>query len=123
MDSLQSLNSLNLDGKLSMAYYDGQDIGYYWYLAEQYVLFDRYFSSAFIGSVPNSMFWVAATAPVTNNNIPNQGYGDLLTIFDELQARGISWKFYIGNYDPTLNYRQCTITSIIFQRKCNGFRF
>ncbi len=102
---VRSIRTYNLDGSLAMAHYDGQDIGYYWGLANQYVLFDRYFSSAKVGSVPNRMFWVTGTAGVTNNNIPAQGFGDLPTIFDRLQERNISWKFYVANYDPTLNYR------------------
>ena len=27
------------------------------------------------------------------------------TIFDRLQAAGVSWKFYVENYDPRINYR------------------
>ena len=27
------------------------------------------------------------------------------TIFDRLQEAGISWKFYVENYDPTITYR------------------
>ncbi len=102
---VRSIRTYNLDGSLAMAYYDDRDIGYYWRLANQYVLFDRYFSSAQAGSVPNRMFWVAGVPGTSNNNIPSQGFGDLPTIFDRLQAQGISWKFYVANYDPTLNYR------------------
>src|SRR5512142_1116113 len=102
---VRSIRTFNLDGSLAMAYYNDQDIGYYWGLANQYVLFDHYFSSAKAGSVPNRMFWISGTPGVTTNNIPNQGFGDLPTIFDRLQARGISWKFYVANYDPRLNYR------------------
>ncbi len=100
-----TIRTYNLDGSLAMAYYDDRDIGYYWRLANQYVLFDRYFSSAKVGSVPNRMFWVAGVPGTTTNNIPSQGFGDLPTIFDRLQAQGISWKFYVANYDPNLNYR------------------
>jgi phospholipase C len=37
--------------------------------------------------------------------VPPEGYGDIPTIFDRLQARGVSWKFYVENYDPTENFR------------------
>ena len=30
---------------------------------------------------------------------------DKPTIFDRLQEAGISWKFYVQNYDPTITYR------------------
>src|SRR5512142_3243051 len=102
---VRSIRTYNLDGSLAMAYYDDRDIGYYWRLANQYVLFDHYFSSAKAGSVPNRMFWVAGAPGTTTNNIPSQGFGDLPTIFDRLQAQGISWKFYVANYNPNLNYR------------------
>ncbi len=102
---VRAIDSFSLDGSLAMAHYGSQDIGYYWGLADQYVLFDRYFSSAKAGSVPNRMFWVSGVPGVTNNNIPNQGFGDIRTIFDELQSRGISWKFYVAYYDPSLTYR------------------
>jgi phospholipase C len=101
----KTLRTYNLDGSLAMAYYDQRDIGYYWGLANQYVLFDNYFSSAKAGSVPNRMFWVSGVPGTTTNNIPAQGFDNLNTIFDELQARGISWKFYVANYDPNLTYR------------------
>jgi phospholipase C len=102
---VRALNSSYLDGKLSMAYYDSRDLGYYWNLAQEYVLFDRYFSSARANSVPNRLYWVAGTTGTTTNHIPAQGFNEITTIFDRLQERGISWKFYVANYDPTLNYR------------------
>ena len=49
------------DGTLAMGYYDGQDLPVYWNLASNYVLFDRFFSSAAGGSIRNYMFWVTAS--------------------------------------------------------------
>ncbi|HEY9152011.1 MAG TPA: alkaline phosphatase family protein [Anaerolineales bacterium] len=97
-------NQRNIDGKIAMGYYDGSDIPYYWNLADEYVLFDRFFSSDHSGSPENHMFWV--TAQSGSNRIATKGYGnDVQTIFDELQASGVSWKFYVENYDPKINYR------------------
>jgi phospholipase C len=110
---VRTIRTHNLDGALAMAYYDNREVGYYWGLAGQYVLFDRYFSSAQAGSVPNRMFWVAGQPGVTTNNIPSTGFGNMLTIFDELQAKGISWKYYVANYDPTLNYRSLAKLNIL----------
>jgi len=53
-----ALNKLNQDGKLTMAYFDDRDIPFYWNLADQYVLFDKYFSSAHTGSIMNRMFYI-----------------------------------------------------------------
>jgi phospholipase C len=102
---VDTLNKLNQDGTLSMGHFDDTSIPFYWNLADEYVLFDNYFSSANTGSVTNRMFWVAGRPGDETNRIPQGGFGDIPTIFDRLQERGISWKFYIKDYDPTLNYR------------------
>jgi len=102
---VDTLNRLNQDGTLSMGHFDDTSIPFYWNLADEYVLFDNYFSSAHTGSVTNRMFSVAGRPGDETNRIPEGGFGDIPTIFDRLQERGISWKFYIKDYDPTLNYR------------------
>ena len=99
-----ALNELGQDGRIAMGYYDDRDIPYYWNLADRYVLFDRFFSSATGGSVWNRMFWVAGVPGNETNRIPEGGFQDIPTIFDRLQERGISWKFYVNQYDPSLNY-------------------
>lgn len=100
-----ALDQLNQDGTLSMGHYDDRDLPYYWNLADQYVLFDRFFSSAHGGSVWNRMYAIAAVPGNFQNRIPPKGFEDITTIFDELQERGITWKFYVNNYVPNLNYR------------------
>jgi len=100
-----ALNRINQDGRLSMGHFDDSDLPFYWNLADQYVLFDNYFSSAHTGSITNRMFWVSGRPGGEFNRIPDEGFGDIPTIFDSLQERGISWKFYIKDYDPNLNFR------------------
>src|SRR5829696_245217 len=56
-----------------MGYYDERDLPFYWNVADDYVLFDRFFSSSAEGSVANHRLWVSG-------------------IFRRLEARGISWK-------------------------------
>jgi phospholipase C len=91
---------------LPMAHYDQQDISYYWDVARQYVLFDDYFASARGGSLWNHMYWMTGTAGnATAEKIPSGGFGTLPTIFDRLEAAGISWKVYIQNYRPAATYR------------------
>jgi phospholipase C len=103
---ISALNALKQNGKLAMGYYDGSDIPYYWNLADQYVLFDRFFSSAQDGSFANHMYWVAAVPPVTTNARQSGGaYDNIPTIFDHLQKMGVTWKFYVQNYDPRITYR------------------
>ena len=102
---VDTLNRINQDGALSMGYFDDKDIPFYWNLADEYVLFDNYFSSAHTGSITNRMFAISGRPGSEANRIPTEGFGDIPTIFDKLQERDISWKFYIKDYDPTLNYR------------------
>ncbi len=101
-----ALNDRNQDGTLAMGYYDDRELPYYWNVADEYVLFDRFFTSAHGGSVENHLFWVAGQAGSPDGRIPEEGYGDdVLTIFDRLEESGVSWKFYVQNYDPSLNFR------------------
>jgi phospholipase C len=89
-----------------MGYYDDRDVPFYWNLARAYVLFDRFFAAAPDGSVANHLFWVTGTpgpsGPAGENGLPQGDLGDLPTIFDTLEERGISWKFYVQDYDPPL---------------------
>jgi phospholipase C len=71
-----------------MGHYDGRDIPFYWNVARRYVLFDHWFASSRGGSVPNRLAWVAGTPRART------------TIFDRLERRGISWRFYVEDYDP-----------------------
>lgn len=108
MDGFVAVSRASGAGDTAMGHYDRTDLPYYWSLADQYALFDHFFSSSASGSVRNHLFAVTGQGgPAAKNleSIPPQGWGDLPTIFDELQARGISWKYYIRNYDPTNNVR------------------
>jgi phospholipase C len=91
----------------TMGYYDGKDIPYYWNIADNFVLFDRFFTSSAGGSVSNHMYWVTGTpgnSKPADEVIPPGGFS-ATTIFDRLQAKGISWKFYVQNYDAGINFR------------------
>jgi hypothetical protein len=66
-----------------MGYYDGRDLPFYWNVAEEYVLFDRFFAASPSGSVANHRLWA----------------GD---VFRRLEARGITWRFYVQDHDPRL---------------------
>ncbi|MGB0384610.1 MAG: alkaline phosphatase family protein [Ardenticatenaceae bacterium] len=103
---VEALLQRNQDGALAMGYYDHRDLPYYWNLVGEFVLFDRFFSSAHGGSVWNHNYWVAGQPGSEKNSIPIGGYGDdVLTIFDRLEEKGVSWKFYVQNYDPRMTYR------------------
>ncbi len=102
---ISALQRRNQDGTIAMGYYDDSNLPYYWNIADEYVLFDRFFSSAAGGGVQNRMFWVSASPGDEDNRIPSAGYGALPTIFDALEQRGITWKFYVQHYNPQMTYR------------------
>jgi phospholipase C len=93
-------------GFVSLAYYTEKHTPYLWNVADEYVLFDHYFSS----SIPNQnaanwnrMFLVAGSTGDLKR-IPVKGYDAVTTVFDRLEAAGISWKFYIEKYSPEQNF-------------------
>jgi phospholipase C len=84
-----------------MGYYDDRELPWYWSLADQYVLFDRFFASTAGGHVANHMYWMAGTRGTspTQDAVPAGGWGDnIATVFDRLQAAGIPWKVYVRGY-------------------------
>jgi len=94
----------NLDPSVPMGYWDGSDLPLYWNLAKDYVLADRFFSSAWGASQTNHLYWIAAQAAGGHGGIPPNGF-DVQTIFDRLQSAGVSWKMYVQNYDPKETFR------------------
>jgi phospholipase C len=102
MDGFSAAQSqYNLPLNLTMGYYDGTDLPLYYNLASSYVLAQRFFSSAWGSSEINHMYAIAARG---GGPLPATGY-DFPTIFDRLSAAGVSWKFYVQNYDPSINFR------------------
>lgn len=101
---VDALRRRNQDGAVAMGYYTDADLPFYWNLADEYVLFDRYFSSAAAGNVWNRMFWLSGAPGAAQYRIPPGGYTNVPTIFDALHERGLSWKVYIQNYDPAKTF-------------------
>ena len=94
------------NGTLAMGYYNRRELPFYWDTASNYVLFDHFFSSALQGTRVNRSYWVsAAPPPGGGQQVPASGYGRQLTIFDRLQAAGISWKFYVQDYNSNATYQ------------------
>jgi phospholipase C len=93
-------------GNQAMGYYGVNDIPYYWNVADNYVLFDRLFTSAAGGSVRNHMYWVTGTpGDPKADALDPAGFDAVPTIFDQLQKAGVSWKFYAQNYRPGITFR------------------
>jgi phospholipase C len=100
-----SLTQRNQDGRMAMGYYDDKDLPYHWNIADNYVLFDKFFSSALGGSFINHWYSLSGTSDETNGRTLQEALGELPTIFDRVQDKGLTWKFYVQNYEPNLTYR------------------
>lgn len=93
-------------GVRAMGYYDQNDLPYYYYMATQFGVSDRWFSPGPLETEPSKMYMVAATSdghahkPDNPVNVP--------TIFSLLDAKGLSWKIYYENQpsDAIVNYFQ-----------------
>jgi phospholipase C len=93
-----------------MGHYGRRDLPFYWSVASRYVLFDRFFAASPGGSVPNHMLWVTGRA-----GAPEE-HGERPTIFDRLEERGVSWKFYVENLDPASGVQAVRVPLLAMRR-------
>lgn len=88
-------SQIDPDGTRAMGYYDWNDLNYYYELAFQFATSDRWFSPVLSQTVPNRMYLFAGTSfGHANAAPPPQGGWTQPTIFDKLDAAGISWRYY-----------------------------
>jgi phospholipase C len=78
---------------LAMGYYDFRDIPYYWDYASKFVLMDNFFSSEMGPGLPNHLYLIAGQSGTLYENAENFSL-NFRVVMDELDARGISWKYY-----------------------------
>jgi len=102
----------DLTGERAMGYYDQQYLNYYYYMASQFAVSDRWFSPISSKSVPNRIATFAggttqglAYDPGNDDHVSQQSSQ---TIFQELNNAGVSWKIY---YSKTSNPYPDTIFS------------
>jgi phospholipase C len=93
---------IDVNGNTAMGYFDGSDLNYYYFMASNFATSDRWFHPVMTRTPPNRDFLIAATSGGTVNP-PGTNANDstplaATTIFQELQAAGITWKIYV---DPT----------------------
>lgn len=86
----------DINGQRVMGYYDDGDLPYYYFMATQFAMSDRWFSPVMTNTPASRLYAMAATShgvidkPLTQINVP--------TIFDELQQAGITWNDYVQDY-------------------------
>jgi phospholipase C len=101
----------DFEGKRAMGYYDQGFLNYYYYMASQFALSDRWFSPVSSESVPNRI--ATMSGGTTQGLVHDPGSEDKLnqqlnipTIFQELDNANVSWKIY---YSTTQD--QCLTTA------------
>src|SRR6185312_6394611 len=92
-------------GERAMGYYTQDFLNYYYYMASQFAISDRWFSPVSSKSVPNRIATFSGGTtqglvfdPGTNDHLPQLSINN---IFEELQNAGVSWKIY---YTVTQGY-------------------
>jgi len=85
-------------GQRAMGYYDETFLNYYYYMASQFAVSDRWFSPISSKSIPNRIVTFSggtsqglAFDPGSNDHLPQLG---IATIFSELDQAKVSWKIY-----------------------------
>ena len=91
-------NFTDTTGQRAMGYYDQGFLNYYYYMASQFAVSDRWFSPISSESIPNRI--ATFTGGTTQGLAFNPGSDDHLpqlnipTIFQELDQSNVSWKIY-----------------------------
>ena len=104
----------DLTGKRSMGYYDQGFLNYYYYMASQFALSDRWFSPVSSKSIANRI--ATFTGGTTQGLVKDPGKDDALpgqlnipNIFQELDQVSVSWKiYYTVTDDLCLNGDDCS---------------
>ena len=78
-------------GRRAMGYYDETDLPFYYWLASEFAIGDRYFGSMPGPTFPNRMYLLGASSyGYTYNGLP----GDFDIIVDYLEQRQVDWRVY-----------------------------
>ena len=104
----------DLSGRRAMGYYDQDYLNYYYYMASQFALSDRWFSPVASKSISNRI--ATFTGGTTEGLVRDPGNDDHLarqlnipSIFEELDQAKVSWKlYYIVTDGFCLNDDECS---------------
>ena len=119
-DSCASANSCSgsftdLTGKRAMGYYDQNFFNYYYYMASQFAISDRWFSPVASKTIDNRI--ATFTGGTTQGLVKDPGDDDHLpqlsitTIFQELDQAKVSWKiYYTVTEGLCLSEDDCTVS-------------
>jgi phospholipase C len=92
----------DIAGRRVMGYYDSNDLPFYYFMATNFAMSDRWFSPVLTRTQPNRMFSIAATSDGHVYPLMTGDKSSKKTIFELLQDAGISWRVYVADGSPTL---------------------
>lgn len=82
-------------GIRAMGFYTGADLPYHYWLATEFATSDSWFAPAPVRTQPNRYYMMGATSGgYAYPLVANEPLIQAKTIFDSLQAAGVSWKIY-----------------------------
>ena len=96
----RNLHYYDTNGIRVMGYYTQADLNYYYYMASQFATSDRWFSPVMTRTSSNREYLIAATSggyayPIGSDS-HDQSLLTATTIFQRLEAAGVSWKIYVN---------------------------
>lgn len=96
LDNFVKVNDKKGNGSRVMGYYGAEDLPFYYALANQFTVGDRYFCSALTQTFPNRFYLLTGTSFGNIQNLAVQSKNDhnQKTIFDELDQYHVNWKYY-----------------------------
>jgi phospholipase C len=103
---------MDVMGVRAMGYYDGTDLNYYYALASDFGISDRWFAPVMSRTQINRMYMLAGTSygyAYPEYTGPNDSaLAPSLTIIEALQNAGVSWKIYINPTGLSYAGQGCT---------------
>ena len=94
-------------GYRAMGYFDSTDIPYYYFMASNFATSDRWFAPALDRTQVNRLYMMAATshgyAYEPGFDAQDNGPVNVPTIFDSLDAAGVTWKIYATDTNCSSN--------------------
>jgi phospholipase C len=93
-------------GPVAMGYWEAADQPFYYSLARTFPIADRYFCSVLGQTFPNRRYLISATSLglINDTLLAATDYPPNGTIFDKLDAAGVSWKDYFSTGPSTKLY-------------------
>jgi phospholipase C len=90
----------DVNGLRAMGYFKDSDLNYYYNMASNFAISDRWFAPVMSRTQLNRMYMIAATSqgyiyPIGSNSA-DQNQLTATTIFEQLQNAGITWKIYVN---------------------------